>query len=412
MALPPWLRDRRGLQLLPWLCGLVAFAVAARSLIGSYADLGIYLDAAREWRTGGVDLCRDRVDSGPWVYPPWVAMPFAALQTVCGDTTIRWLWSASLGVATAVLVRATAASMRVFGGLRWWQWLAFAALFQRCIAQNLTHGQLSLWVGACIAAGLVALQRGRDGRAGALLGLAAALKVTPLLFVFALPLMRRPRAALTMLACVAFAILVLPWPFCGTAEHLRHLGDFARAALGSALDPQHAAIVREHAGPSIAGTLDYLLQARPTDKEGHLVAIVDLGDGALLAVKIGWAALLGTLLATWFWRARHLEPQQRLTEQAAVVLLAMVFFAPLVRVYHLAAAAVPFALFCRGPRQRRDALWWLCAIAILFATTLRQKKLLGETLWRTLDLGGLLHFALVALLVWNLRESRRPQSSD
>jgi hypothetical protein len=73
---------------------------------------------------------------------------------------------------------------------------------------------------------------------------------------------------------------------------------------------------------------------------------------------------------------------------------------------------LPFALFCRGPRRGRDVLWWATALAVLFALTLRQRWLLGETLWRSLDGGGLLHFALVGMLVWLLRESRSPRQSS
>jgi hypothetical protein len=399
-------QDRRWRQWLPWLCGLVAFGLAAKNLVGGYGDLGIYLDCAREFRAGGFDICRDRSPAGPWVYPHFAVLPFAALQTVLPDGAIRWSWCALLGLGTALLLRYTARAMAQVGGLRWWQWLVFGVLFQRCIAQNLTHGQLSLWVGTGVAAGVVDLQRGRDGRAGVWLGLAAALKLTPRLFLPALLLMRRPRAALVMLVTVAVAVLVVPWPFCGTAEHVRHLGDFWRTITESLLDPERAAIMQSRAGPSVHGTLDYLLQARAVDAAGHTVNVLDLTPGTLRIVALAWSALLGGLLLLWFWRARRQPLAERLAMQASAVMLAMVFFAPLVRVYHLAAALLPFALFCRGPRSRGDVLWWLTALGVLFAMTLRQKNLLGETLWRNLDAGGLLHFALVAMLVWLVRASR------
>lgn len=396
----PWARW------LPWCCGLVAATLAAKNLIGTYADLGIYLDVAREFCAGGHDLTRARPDSGPWVYPHVAALPFAALLWLFGDDGARWAWCLLLGVATGWLLRDLGRLLGAVGGLAPWQWVVFGVLFQRCIAQNLTHGQLSLWVGTFVTAGALALVRGHGGRAGVCLGLAAALKVTPLLFLPALPLMRCGRAAAAMAGTVAAVVLLLPWPFCGTAEHLRHLGDFWHAATGSVLRPESAAIVQSYAGPSIAGTLDYLLQARAFDREGRTVHVLDLGDGALLAVKVAWAALLGSLLLAWFVRARRAPEPRRLAEQAAAVMMAMALFAPLVRVYHLAAALVPFALFCRGPaagRGRRDLLWAATALAFLFALTLRQKKLLGETLWRAFDVGGLLHAALVGLLVWSLR---------
>jgi hypothetical protein len=77
----------------------------------------------------------------------------------------------------------------------------------------------------------------------------------------------------------------------------------------------------------------------------------------------------------------------------------MALLSPLTRVYHLAAAMLPGLLFCTGPR-RRDWLWWSVALGLAFSMPLRQKNLLGETLWRALDDYGLLHFALVGLCVW------------
>ncbi|MBM4061466.1 MAG: DUF2029 domain-containing protein, partial [Planctomycetes bacterium] len=249
MPIPKWLAAPRLRAALPWFCGLLAAAIAAKNLVGGYGDLGIYLDAAREFRQGGIDLYRDRAGSGPWAYPPFVALPFAALQAALPDGPIRWLYCLLLGLGTALLLGDLARALRPFGGLRWWQWLAFGLLFQRCIAQNLTHGQLSLWVGTCVARGVVLLQRGSDRAAGVAFGLAAALKLTPLLFLLALPCMRRPRAALAMAMTVAVAWFVAPWPFCGAAEHLRHFGDFGRTVAGSLVARGGASIVEAYAGP-------------------------------------------------------------------------------------------------------------------------------------------------------------------
>jgi alpha-1,2-mannosyltransferase len=394
----------------PWLCGLAAFGLAAKNLIGAYADLGIYLDVAREFRQGGIDIFRDRAPAGPWLYPHFAALPLAGLQLLLPDAGIRWVWCAGLGLATALLLRDTARAVTAGGGLRPWQWLVFGLLFQRCIAQNLTHGQLSLWVGACVAAGIVQLQRRNDLGAGVWLGVAAALKLTPILFLPALPLMRRWRAAGWMLATIAVAVLLVPWPFCGTSEHGRHLCDFWRTITESLTAPDQAAIVQYRAGPSIGGTLDHLLQARPIDRAGRTVHLVDLGPTGLAIAKALWSTCLGALLAALFWRARRHGDGVRLALQASAVLLATVFFAPLVRVYHLAAAVLPLAWFCRGPRARHDWLWWCAALGALFALTLRQRKLLGESLWRTLEAGGLLHFTLVAMLVWLVRDCGGPDT--
>jgi HAMP domain-containing protein len=328
------------------------------------------------------------------------------LQSTLGDTGARAAWCVLLGLCTVWLLRSVAAAARAIGGLAPWQWLVFGVLFQRCVAQNLTHGQLSLPVATFVAAGTAALVHGRDARAGAWLGVAAALKITPVLFLPALVAMARPRAALSMLLAAGLAVFVLPWPFCGTAEHGRHLADLWRTATESVAAPEQSAIVRSGAGPSIKGALDYLLQPRPTDAAGHTVNLFAVSDATLRTITLVWSALLAALFAAWFWRARALPTGARLVHQASAVMLAMSVFAPLLRVYHLAAALVPFALFCRGPRGRGDVLWWATSLLLLATMTLRQRKLLGEAAWRFCDGGALLHLALVLLAVWLVREAR------
>ncbi|HEB53879.1 MAG TPA: DUF2029 domain-containing protein [bacterium] len=393
---------------LPWLCGLVAFVIAAKKLIGGYDDLGIYLDVAREFQQGGFDLCRDRANSGPWVYPPCAVLPFVLLEGSLGNEGARWAWCLLLGVATALLVKALADAVRPIGGLTAWQWAVFGFLFQRTIAQNLSHGQLSLWVGTLVAMGIAALVNGRDLVAGIWLGLATALKVTPGLFLPALLLMARPRAAGSMAATVALAVGLATAPFCGWSEHVRHLEDFVDAALAAVRSPDDAAITAGRTGPSIAGTVDYLLQPRPADREGHTVNLLDVDDDTLRVARGVWSTLLGALLLAWFVRARRPDGPRRLLEQSAVVTMAITFFSPLVRTYHLAAMLAAAVLFCRGPRSRRDWLWFATASTLAFAMTLRQRNLIGVPAWRYLGLGGALHFALVAMTVWLARTARRP----
>ncbi|MBZ0153135.1 MAG: hypothetical protein K8J09_16550, partial [Planctomycetes bacterium] len=183
------------------------------------------------------------------------------------------------------------------------------------------------------------------------------------------PLMRRGAASLVMAATIVVVVLLLPWPVLGTDEHLRHLAEFGRAAFASVADPDRAAIVQSYAGPSVKGAFDYLLQPRPLD-QGRTVNLFVVGDHTLLVVKLVWSLGLLGLLAAWFWRARRLPSAPRLVEQAAVVAMAFSFFAPL-------------------------------------ALTLRQKKLLGETLWRGFDGGALLHLAMVGCCLWSCRRVRR-----
>jgi hypothetical protein len=422
MAMRRWFTDGRLARALPWIVGVVAAGIALRNLWSFYGDLGIYLDAAAELRRGGVDLYRDRSPHGALAYPHAFLVPLLLLQELFGGATVtagdaapplilhpqlRVLWSLGLGVAAAMIARDLIAAMRAFGGLRWWQWLAFGCLFQRCIAQNLTHGQLSLWTGACLLRGVVRVGEGRQLRGGLWLGAAAALKLTPLLFVVALPFARRPAAAVTALLSALALALLLPWPFLGTSEHLRVLGDFWRAVIAPLLDGSRLAVLRFHEGCNVDGTLDYLLQANAVDRDGLRVNLVDLSPGALRAVKLAWSLLLALLLAaTWRRAQSHREPARWLL-RGALVMLAIAFFSPMTRVYHLAGCLLPAALFCRGP-GRRDWLWWLAAAGFALTMTLRQRNLIGERLWSAFDHAGLLHASLVLLSVWLWRRASGP----
>lgn len=393
---------------------VVATGLALKNLLGTYADLGIYLDVAREFSTGGANIYRDRPNSGPWLYPHLAVLPFALLLQAFGDTGARIGWCVLLGLGTAWTVRSAARAVAPLGGLRPWQWFVFAVLFQRCFAQNLTHGQLSLWVGAFAVAGTAALVQGRARAAGLWLGIAASLKLTPVLFLVALPLMGRWRAAVAMAGTIVVAVLLVPWPFCGTDEHLRHLQDFAHSVQQAVLTPEQATITQSYAGPSVRGALDYLLQPRPLDAEGHRVNLFEVEDTTLATTRRVWSAVLLALLGSWFWRARRLPDAARLAHQASAVAVTLSLFAPLLRVYHLTAAVVPFVLFCTGPgtarskHRWRDPLWCCGALVLLLAMTLRQKKLLGETLWRAFDGGAFLHLGLVLLVVWLARQAGRP----
>ena len=392
-------------RVVPWLCGLVAFVIAAKRLTDGGGDLGIYLGVSREVGDPELNLYRARTDSGPWVYAPVVALPFQLLEGVLGVVATRWVWSAGMGVATALLLRALVELIDHVGGLRPLQWAAFGLLFQRILAQSCAHGQLSLWGGALIAMGVLALVRGRGRASGVLLGLAAALKLTPGLFLPALCLMRKPVAASAMLVTMAAAVLVLPIPFWGWGEHLRQLDDFFASTFTIFATPEQAPIVDDYPGPSVRGTLDYLLQARETT--AIHVNVVDLSDGALAAVRACYSVLLAGVLLWWFRFAGRFGPERALIERAAVVTLAFSFFAPLTRTYHLAAALLPCAMFCRGPRGARDALWMFGAVGFLSTQTLRQKSLMGEAAWRFLDLSCAHHLALLAVMAWLMRESRR-----
>jgi hypothetical protein len=381
--------------------GAIAAVLALRNLLDTSGDLGIYLRAARELADGGLDIYRDQPDHGLVVgYPPVALLPFVAMEQWLDEPTIRWIWCLGLGVATALVLRLTAIAVHPFGGLSLWRWVLFGVLYQRCIAQNLTHGQMSLWVAALMIHGAVLLQVRRDWTAGLLLGAAAALKLTPLLFVPVLLLAARPRAALTAFAAFLALVYLVPVPFLGLEEHVRVLRDFHRTTFAPLLADEPMALVFTAPSHSIQGTIPYLLQPLPMDEEGYTANLLSLSPETVRIVKLCWSAGIGLVLAAWVWAGRRLPSPLRMVHIAAATMMAIAFFSPLTRVYHLAGALLPFALFCRGPRRLFDPIWWAIAFCSLISLSLRQRKWIGEDLWRAIETHGVLHFTMVAMCLW------------
>ncbi len=405
-------------------CIAIGFAIAAflalRPLLTAYTDFGIYLDCARELVAGEANLYRDRGDIGAFLYPHVVLLPLAAIDLVLPEKLTRILYGLLLAAAATSLVVDALRTMRWFGPVSAWRIALLAVLFGRCITQNLTNAQLSLVVAACVARGVVTLANGRDVRAGIAFGVAIALKLTPAIFVVALPAMGRVRAGLVAAATTAALVLVAPLPFLSTSEHLRHLGDFHDAVLDPLFHSESRGTSAE-VGPSasIRGTLDYLLQPRPRDADGRTLAIADLDGTQLRIAKLSWTLLLLGIAAFGWIRARQLDARSAILVRCAITVIVMSLLSPLTRVYHLAAIAPAAALLCAiGPGSGRVARTFAIATWVAFAVALplRQRKLLGDELWWTLDNVGLIHFGLVAMLVWcaaiaphaNATEAPRP----
>ncbi len=143
---------------------------------------------------------------GPYfIHPPpalLVILPLVPLGF--GGAAIAWLVLSllALGVLAFFLVETAGLDERR-PALRV-ALLALVLLVWPPVLHNLSKGQWSLLLAALIAAGVRALLHGRPRTAGIFLGLAASIKVTPILLLCYLALRHR-RAALAMVATLATA---------------------------------------------------------------------------------------------------------------------------------------------------------------------------------------------------------------
>ena len=191
---------------------LVAAAAVGGALRGGFKDLFVYLYGGRAVLDGlALYESRDPVTGLHFTYPPFAAvvmLPLALLPPWLAAA----LWTgASVGALAAVIVVIRRARDQPTPG-----WLValltVGALALEPVWQNFTFGQANLFL---MLAVLVDLLMRPDRRwSGVLTGIAAGLKLTPLVFVVLLLLVGRRaaagRAALAFTATVAVGFVVMP----------------------------------------------------------------------------------------------------------------------------------------------------------------------------------------------------------
>ncbi len=255
------------------------------------ADLRVYWGAVR-WASHGLPLYEFRADNGdPFTYPPFASLllapvgrlPFLAAGIAWTVTSL----AAIVVLGRLVAARALAAPAARRSAVAWW--VAVGVLVSAPGQSNIHFGQVSLLlVLACLADGLgVTSTRWR----GVLIGLAAAVKLTPLLFIAYLLVSGQRRAAAR--ASSAFA---------------------AATALAWLLNPADS---RQFWTSAVFAT----------DRIGDITALGNQSvNGMLLRAGLPtsvvftmWLATAGALVAAAMWRARRLHLQGQ--EGRAIVLV-------------------------------------------------------------------------------------------
>ncbi|MGI8415569.1 MAG: glycosyltransferase 87 family protein [Nakamurella sp.] len=199
----------------------VAIALTASTWLDQY-DLGIYNSAIRWWRSGhdlyGYAQSDPLMGSLGFTYPPAAAVlmwpmtlfGFPALQTI----TLVGILVAGVAVVALVLRAELPASVTgkpFAAAIAVVTPLAFALESWR---QNLSFGQINLFLAVLVAADLLWPAAGRPKWAGIGVGLATALKITPGIFLVQLAICRRWRelatAVATAIVTTGLAAIFLP----------------------------------------------------------------------------------------------------------------------------------------------------------------------------------------------------------
>src|SRR6516165_3246420 len=334
---------------------LVALNVAAAGIyfvhvghgigLGGYRiDLDVYRTGAKVLLHGGDLYGRlPRLGDGhqlPFTYPPFAALTFIPLALV-GYAAADWL-------LTAVTIACVAASLWCFAAAttgeagarmrRLLPWALPAALLLEPVRSTLTFGQINALLMALVS--LDCLTRAPRWPRGIGVGIAAAVKLTPgiflLFFLLRRDLRSAARAGLAFAACTGAAFALAPH-------------DSLRYWTGIAYQPARVGGIAYAANQSILGTLARLGLSHPARAWLWLALSLLVGAltvtgmrGALKAGQVTYALLLnaaaGLLISPisrshhWVWAAPALltclattNPNQR--RQLGCAILALLIFA-------------------------------------------------------------------------------------
>jgi Glycosyltransferase family 87 len=184
---------------------LIGFAVAYPAF-----DFGVYRWGGQAV-THGLQLYRGRSDPHLFTYPPFAAVLFivvAAVPLVLARVAFELVSLVALAAAAHI-------TLRLAGYRASWQVLGAAVvigLTLEPVYHTFFLGQVNLILLAFVLADIWRVAQGRP--AGILVGLAAAIKLTPLIFIALLALTGRTKAgltaAVTFVACGLLGYLVAP----------------------------------------------------------------------------------------------------------------------------------------------------------------------------------------------------------
>jgi uncharacterized membrane protein len=321
---------------------------------GRFEDFSAYIGAARNMAAGRSPYAAFNGDASVVMtgfdYPPFAAVlvrPLALLSDTAAMTF--WLWlSLACTVAGALVVARTALPER-------WPRTEIGLIAAVAFAPatyNYWHGQMNPVILLLLALAFQSWVRGREVRCGALLGLAAAIKLSPLVLVVLLLRRRWWRGAAAMVGTAAASVLVAV-PFIGVSG----VRTFADTVL-PALTRETGWIYNQ----SLGGLLSRL--------DDHAVLTLAPGSSLLHAAVLTTAAA-AVLLAAWVVRPGARDSAGRGAEFGLGV-VAMLLAGSIAWYPHFTHLLIPLAaaaglVAARGWRAERRVATAALIVLVMFA---------------------------------------------
>ncbi len=308
---------------------------------------------------------------------------------------------------TGAIIEKTLTPRRPVG--RWWGPLLGVTL----ITDNLYLGQSNLFALFFVCCALYALLVGHDLRAGLLLGVAIAWKLTPALFLFYFAVKRRVLALLGAGLALALCLLAAPSLVLGPARNTHLLKEWSAAVVEPFLSGARVLSTNinwYHTNQSLEAFLNrhFTSYGRETYRGLHVLLDPAFWMEAetrrpALAVKL---LLLG-VIALAALRSRQVATRN-FPFEVSLTLMATLFISPVSWYSHYVVVLVPYQLVVQelAIRPRSSGGFKLLAVTLAIAAAITTASL-SSTL-RSYSLVFLAQFAFFcALAVYTLRHSPR-----
>ncbi|WP_028799571.1 glycosyltransferase 87 family protein [Streptomyces sp. 142MFCol3.1] len=317
--------DRGRLLCLLALAVAVGLFTATVPLLRGWFDLRVYYGTVDTWVHHGGRIYDYRVPGTAYgfTYPPFAAVGMLPMALVGLPTAIVVGFALNLAALAFVVWVLVGPALRRYG------WFGFAvagcllALFEP-VRDTFSFGQVNLLLLALVLSDAWLLSTGRGRRAGVGIGLAAAVKLTPALFIGLLLLARRPRAAGVAAAVAAAATALAAWI----------APDASRFYWTDALwDTDRIGRLGYVSNQSLQGVL------------ARLVA----PDGPSRAV---WATVALLVMCVWVWRTTRALAESDWTAAFALTGLTACLVSPITWVHHLVWLLPSFAVLLHRRRLR------------------------------------------------------------
>jgi hypothetical protein len=411
------LNSPTGLRALIWIFMVTAIVFSAVPLLHYFRGRSI-MDYKLWYETGkhvlaGHEIFVVRSGKYDFMYPPPCAL-FLAGASLLGQAGLILLLVAINSAAWFYSTRLTvilAAGQRHAKNV--WPYLIPSLLVIVYIWSSYHLGQPHLVLLALMVGAFVALRSKREISAGALIGLAAAIKAFPVIALIYLVYRRYWKATASLVVTLTFLLLILPAPFRGFERAWRDLEKWSAGmlkynAVGVAQRPMRSYTWKNQ---SLVGVANRLL--RPVDADAASAPhtpvyanIADLRFATVNAIIISVALALGILFIT-VMPGRAIRTAESDAIEFALLVLMILMITPLSFGYFFSWLMLPFAVVTQRVLAGKGStlLWWsLPALAVL-ALALPCPR--GAQTYGNTFLATLLLFIGLSIELWRCKPESR-----